>query len=544
MATMDLLSDFDAPDPVSEVLRAVRIRSTVYCRSVLAAPWGFGVTGHGNPAFHVVTTGTCWLEVDGGPDQVPLAAGDLVVLPTGRRHWLRDNPATPAIELEELLAGTPPDENRRLRYGGRGPGTGLLCGGFALDGGGAHPILRVLPARVLIRGVDGHPVPWLAATLTLLSAETASAAPGAEEVVSRLADALLAQALRVALVELQSSDGAGVLALRDPQMAAAIERIHRRPDHPWTVGELAAEVALSRSAFSARFRQVWASPPSGSSSAPASPPPPPCCTRPTPLWRRSPSGSGTAPSSPSPRPSSAASALPPAPTAGSHRVSPGSVATPMPPCSLTTSPLHSARGPAPHSEELPLGLGRRQGRRTLVGGRGLAVPAQPPKQIGSGGVEQVVVVQILQPLHQRQRRGRVLQLTDGDGAVEGHHRGGGDHQQLVVQGDDLRPVGLLDRRGVRVHGVDGRLELIGTRLVGAKAAAEDRLTLGDQGPVPLGAVLLAQQHQGTVGPGSRGAAGLAQQQERQQAGHLRLVRHQRRQDPRQPDRLSAEFRIG
>jgi AraC family transcriptional regulator, alkane utilization regulator len=253
---MDLLSDFDAPDPVSEVLRAVRIRSTVYCRSVLGAPWGFGVTGHGNPAFHVVTAGTCWLEVDGEPDQVRLAAGDLVVLPTGRRHWLRDDPATRATELEELLAGTPPDEHRRLRYGGNGPGTGLLCGGFALEGGAAHPVLRVLPAKVLIRGVNGHPVPWLAATLTLLSAETASAAPGAEEVVSRLADALLAQALRVVLAELQSSDGAGVLALRDPQMAAAIERIHRRPDHPWTVGELAAEVALSRSAFSARFRQV------------------------------------------------------------------------------------------------------------------------------------------------------------------------------------------------------------------------------------------------------------------------------------------------
>jgi quercetin dioxygenase-like cupin family protein len=65
---------------------------------------GFGVTAHGNPAFHVVTTGTCWLEVDGEPDQIPLTAGDLVVLPTGRRHWLRDNPATPATELEELLA--------------------------------------------------------------------------------------------------------------------------------------------------------------------------------------------------------------------------------------------------------------------------------------------------------------------------------------------------------------------------------------------------------------------------------------------------------
>jgi len=215
----------------------------------------------GNPAFHVVTTGTCWLEVDGEPDQLPLDAGDLVVLPTGRRHWLRDDPATPATELDELLAGTPLDERRRLHHGGRGPRTGLLCGGFALEGGATHPALRVLPAVVLIRGVNGHPVPWLAATLALLSAETASAAPGAEEIVSRLADALLAQALRVALAELESSDGAGVLALRDPRMAAAIELIHRRPEHAWTVGELAAEVALSRSAFSARFRQLVGEPP-------------------------------------------------------------------------------------------------------------------------------------------------------------------------------------------------------------------------------------------------------------------------------------------
>jgi AraC family transcriptional regulator, alkane utilization regulator len=253
---MDLLSDFEAPDPVSEVLRAVRIRSTVYCRSVMGAPWGFGVTAHGNSAFHVVTTGTCWLEVDGGPDQIPLTAGDLVVLPTGQRHWLRDNPATPAIELEELLAATPLDEHRRLHCGGGGSRTGLLCGGFALQGGAAHPVLRILPATVLIRGVNGHPVPWLAATLALLSAETASAAPGAEEIVGRLADALLAQALRVALAELQASDGPGVLALRDPQLATAIRLIHHSPDHAWTVGELAGEVALSRSAFSARFRQL------------------------------------------------------------------------------------------------------------------------------------------------------------------------------------------------------------------------------------------------------------------------------------------------
>jgi AraC-like DNA-binding protein len=74
--------------------------------------------------------------------------------------------------------------------------------------------------------------------------------------VGRLADALLTQALRVALTELESANGAGVLALRDPQIAAAIELIHHQPERAWTVGDVAAKVALSRSAFSARFREL------------------------------------------------------------------------------------------------------------------------------------------------------------------------------------------------------------------------------------------------------------------------------------------------
>ncbi len=54
--------------------------------------------------------------------------------------------------------------------------------------------------------------------------------------------------------------------------------------------------------------------------------------------------------------------------------------------------LRSARGSATEPEEVPLGVSGRNGGCTFVGGRGLAVPAEPPKQIGSGGVERVVVV--------------------------------------------------------------------------------------------------------------------------------------------------------
>ncbi len=253
---MELLSDFDPSDQVSQLLRVIRIRSTVYCRSLMAAPWGFGVQAHGDPAFHVVTAGRCWLEVDGEPGQIPLAAGDLALLPAGSSHWMRDEPATPATELEEILAATPLDQHGRLRYGGGGPRTGLLCGGFAVEGGPAHPILRALPPVVVIRGDSGRPVAWLSATLELLSAETTDDAPGAQEVVTRLADVLLTQALRTALNQLQASGRAGLLALGDRQIASAIGLIHSQPEYTWTVGELAGKVALSRSAFSARFREL------------------------------------------------------------------------------------------------------------------------------------------------------------------------------------------------------------------------------------------------------------------------------------------------
>src|SRR5205823_13014015 len=133
-AVMEKLNRVGRADVVSDVLRRVRIRSTVFCRSIMRAPWGFGVEAHGNPAFHLMTAGNGWLEVDGKVDQIRLAAGDLVVLPTGRQHWLRDAPGTPTPDLEEILSDTPVDEHRRLHHGGNGPRSTLVCGGFALEG--------------------------------------------------------------------------------------------------------------------------------------------------------------------------------------------------------------------------------------------------------------------------------------------------------------------------------------------------------------------------------------------------------------------------
>jgi transcriptional regulator GlxA family with amidase domain len=75
-------------------------------------------------------------------------------------------------------------------------------------------------------------------------------------VVTRLADAMLTQALRAALTDLQDRDEGRLRALGDPQISEAVALIHNQPERPWAVGDLASEVALSRSEFAARFREL------------------------------------------------------------------------------------------------------------------------------------------------------------------------------------------------------------------------------------------------------------------------------------------------
>jgi AraC-like DNA-binding protein len=246
---------------VNDVLNTVRVRTTVYCRSEMRAPWGFGVESHGSPSFHVATRGRCWLEVDEGGPRIALTSGDLVLLPHGPTHWMRDEPASPARWLDDILAATTMDGDGRLHYGGDGEVTELVCGGFALEGETVDALLQTLPQVVHIGGTDGSLVPWLAATLELVTAVTSSEEPGAEVVLTRLAETMVMQALRSALAEMRRDDPAQVEALRDPQIAAAIHLCHARPESAWTVDRLASHVGYSRSAFASRFRELVGEPP-------------------------------------------------------------------------------------------------------------------------------------------------------------------------------------------------------------------------------------------------------------------------------------------
>ncbi|HKC19376.1 MAG TPA: AraC family transcriptional regulator [Candidatus Dormibacteraeota bacterium] len=257
MATVRPLTNFLADDGLTQMLLRLTVTSTVYCLSDMTTPWGFRVARRDGPAFHLLTSGSAWLDVEGMAEGVPVQAGDLVILPRGDGHQVRDSRHGPILWLDDILARTPPVYGR-LRHGGGGERAELVCGGFALDQLTARPMLEALPRVIHLKGQGGAAPEWLAGLIRMIALETASGGPGAEAVVTRLTDALLAQALRHHLLETDEADSAPVT---DTQVARALRLMRDRADEQWSVPRLAAAVGLSRAAFARRFQAVTGEPP-------------------------------------------------------------------------------------------------------------------------------------------------------------------------------------------------------------------------------------------------------------------------------------------
>jgi AraC-like DNA-binding protein len=243
-------------DILTELIDTLRLRGTAYCRTELTAPWGMLLPASDLAHFHVVQHGNCWVQIDGETSATPLTAGDLVVISHGRGHRLLDNPASAAIPLDDLIRGHEGGVRPLIRHGGGGAMTAFICGAFHFERRDDHPLLRILPGLVRVEGHDRQTPPWLESTLRFLADELRQNAPGSETIVARLIDIIFVQTIRAWIAQMPATDGGWLRALSDPQIGQALGLMHRAPERSWTVASLAAEVAMSRSAFSARFTQL------------------------------------------------------------------------------------------------------------------------------------------------------------------------------------------------------------------------------------------------------------------------------------------------
>src|SRR5918995_5167881 len=100
---------------------------------------------------------------------------------------------------------------------------------------------------------------------------------------------------------------------------------------------------------------------------------------------------------------------------------------------------------------------------------------------------------VLETVDGRQCHLRAVELGGRDGPVEGDDRGGVNADELVVEGDDLRPVSIAYVGGGGMHGVDRREDLVATGSPpGGQALAPQPMTFGDQRRVPDRTVLLVE----------------------------------------------------
>ena len=101
---------------------------------------------------------------------------------------------------------------------------------------------------------------WIQSTLRFMAAEAKELRPGGETVITRLSDILVIQAIRSWIEEDPAAQTGWLGALQDKHIGRAIALIHRDPARAWTVASLSNEVAMSRSAFAARFTELVGEP--------------------------------------------------------------------------------------------------------------------------------------------------------------------------------------------------------------------------------------------------------------------------------------------
>jgi AraC-like DNA-binding protein len=179
----------------------------------------------------------------------------MVLLPHGTGHSLSHSPRGRTKRLDSLPLEEIGDRTYKLKEGGGGRRTILVCCSVSFEEPAIHPLLELMPPALLVRGGAAED-PALPALLEVMAREATRERVGTATIMTRLADVVIARVVRN-WVESRRGDTTGWLAaIRDPKIGRALAAIHREPGNPWPVEALAKVAKTSRSMFSERFTAV------------------------------------------------------------------------------------------------------------------------------------------------------------------------------------------------------------------------------------------------------------------------------------------------
>ena len=228
-------------DPLSTLLRRLRLEARVYLRADFCGVWGVDTSGEHRVPFHCVTRGSGWLHEPGLPAR-ELVAGELVMFPHDGPHIL-SNAAEPP---EPAVVNQPPPESLV------GSITSLMCGYFSFDKRAAAPLLAGLPGTIVLDLKDSVRHHDTASLVQLWMGEAGSEELGCDAAIDQLAYVVFIHVLRG---EIQRGTLSGpIAALADPRIGPVLRVIHDDPGGSHPVEALAERAAMSRSSFAQRFK--------------------------------------------------------------------------------------------------------------------------------------------------------------------------------------------------------------------------------------------------------------------------------------------------
>jgi AraC-like DNA-binding protein len=267
-------------DPLSAVLRAVRLRGVVFFLVDASSPWVAEASSGAELAprilpgaqhlieYHVVKRGTCYGGLI-GQRPIELSQGDVLVFPRGDAHVMssaahlceRRKPGPPASldRFLRLATETPP---LHITLGGNPPPeVELVCGFLGCDSRPFNPLLETLPRVLHVRAGSAAENPYLSSLIALTVNESNDMRAGSDCMLSRLSELMFIEVVRRYLQTLPQDHGGWLGGLRDPVVGRALAVLHARPARAWTLEDLARAACLSRSALAERFKDLVGQPP-------------------------------------------------------------------------------------------------------------------------------------------------------------------------------------------------------------------------------------------------------------------------------------------
>jgi len=204
-------------------------------------------------SYHYVRSGHAMVEVEGLPP-VTLGPGSIAILPRNDAHLLASRTGLPPADVGEIgwvtAAGV-----HRVSNGTDGPKAEVWCGFLGATKSNAHPLLDALPA-LLTLDVSGGEAQWLDSSMRFLAEQNPS-----PEMVARLAELFLAQAIREYVDRLPPGSKGWLRGLADPAVSKVLSIIHKRYAEELDIESLAREAGVSRTVLGERFGELLGEPP-------------------------------------------------------------------------------------------------------------------------------------------------------------------------------------------------------------------------------------------------------------------------------------------